>query len=248
MGRLSSFECLTHPTIVRADLLDGKTAIAGLRAVAVIAVLCVLDTSTASASSHEHNHEGLTWPPETRGITNVVIHPGVEEEAKARLGKRIRMDRLELKARTHPEADWALGRHFTRITVIDKEDKNSGQVASQMVFFSRDRNATVQVEFDQKEEVQAVNSFPSREYQPEITDEEIAEAVALAATHFLNQGLAQIAGLKGYGILAYRPEGTGFFDTRVLYVSFHKHDDAPPEFVAWVDLTNQRVLTGRKEQ
>lgn len=191
---------------------------------------------------HRHSHEGLTWPPQPRDITNVVVRSNIEQEKKGRALRKDRMDRLEAKAKTTPEAKRALGKQFTRITVIDKEDKETGTVISQLVFFSREHNATVEVKFDKDEKMQAVNSIPAQEYQPEITDEEIEEATALARSYFRSQGFARIAGLKAYGILAYKPQGVGFFDTRVLYVSFHKHDDALPELSAWVDLTNQLVL------
>ena len=188
-----------------------------------------------------HSHEGLTWPPPPRGITNVVLHSNIEEEKKDRALEKARIDRLEAKAKTTPEAQRALGKQFTRITVIDSEDKETRSVIPRLVFFSRDHNATVEVTFDKNEKVQAVNSIPAQEYQPEITDEEINEATALARSYFRSQGFG-IAGLKAYSILAYKPQGVGFFDTRVLYVSFHKHDDAPPELSAWVDLTSQRIL------
>lgn len=204
-------------------------------------------TEAVAPLGPRHNHEGLTWPPQPRGITNVVIHSNLEQEIKDRLLEKARMDRrLERIATTNPEVIRALGQQFTRITVIEKEDKTNGRVVSQMVFFSRDRNATVEVDFDD-EEIRAVNSLPPWDYQPEITDEEVTEAAALARTYFLNQGRATIAGLNAYGILAYQPEGVGFFGTRVLYVSFHQHEDAPPEFAAWVDLTNQLILKTREE-
>ena len=157
------------------------------------------------------------------------------------------MDRLEKKAKTDPWAKQALGNRFKRIKLIDKEDEKNGKVVSQMVFFSRDKNATVVVEFD-NEEIRAINQTFAWDYQPEITDEEVTEAAELARNYFLNQGHAKIAGLKAYGILAYKPEGKGFFDSRVLYVSFHKHDDAPPELAAWVDLTNRLILKSREER
>ena len=204
-------------------------------------------TEAVAPPAQGHNHEGVTWPPQPRGITNVVVHSSVEQEKIGRAIEKARLDRLESKAKTHPEANRALGNRFTRIALIDKEDKTNGKVVSQMVFFSRDKNATVEVQFD-NDEIQAVKSVPAWQYQPEITDEEIAEAAQLARTHFLNQGLAKIADLKAYGILAYKPKGGGFFETRVLYVSFHQNDDAPPEFAAWVDLTNQMILKERQEQ
>lgn len=196
----------------------------------------------------QHGHEGLTWPPQPRGITNAVVHSNVEQEKKDIDLQRARMDRLVRKARTAPEVNRALGNAFTPIAVIDKDDKTSGRTVTQMVFFSRENNTTVDVEFDKGEAVRAVRSTPAWEYQPEITDEEAAEAAGLARAYFLGQGIAKAAGLRAYGILAYRPEGKGFFDTRVLYVSFHKHGDALPELAAWVDLTNQLILKTRQEQ
>jgi hypothetical protein len=118
---------------------------------------------------------------------------------------------------------------------------------SQLVLFSHDANATVEVGFDSEEKIKTVTFTPARDYQPEITDEEIKEAADLARKYFIRQGFKRIAGLQAYGILAYKPEGTGFFETRVIYVSFHKHDDAPPQLIAWVDLTNQQILQVREE-
>ena len=182
-----------------------------------------------ASPGHRHSHEGLTWPPQPRGSTNVVVRSNIAEEKKVRALEKDRIDRLEAKAKTMPEVKRALGKRFTRITVIDGEDKETSPVITQLVFFSREHNATVEVEFDKDENVQAVKSIPAQEYQPEITDEETEEATALARSYFRSQGFARIAGLKAYGILAYKPQGVGFFDTRVIYVSFHKHDDALPE-------------------
>ena len=200
------------------------------------------DPSGAVASpGYRHNHEGLTWPPQPRGITNAVVRSNIAEEQKGLALEKDRIERLEAKAKTTLEVQRALGKLFTHITVIDSENKETGTVTTQLVFFSRDQNATVEVTFDKKEKIQAVNSIPAQEYQPEITDEETKEATALARSYFRSQGF-RIAGLKAYGILAYKPQGVGFFDSRVLYVSFHKDDDAPPELSAWVDLTNQLIL------
>jgi hypothetical protein len=193
-------------------------------------------------SGFRPNHEGMTWPPQPRDITNVVVHSNIEQEKKGRALRKDRIDRLEAKTKTNPGAKQALGKQFTRITVIDREDKGTGTVVRQLVFFSRERNATVEVNFDKDEELQTTHSIPAWEYQPEITDEEAEEAAALARTYFLSQGFVKIADLKAFAILAYKPKGVGFFDTRVLYVSFHKQADAIPELTAWVDLSNQLVF------
>src|SRR5207247_1926631 len=44
---------------------------------------------------HGHNHEGVTWPPQPRGITNVVVHSSAEQEIIGRAIERARLDRLE---------------------------------------------------------------------------------------------------------------------------------------------------------
>ena len=199
----------------------------------------------AHADGHMHGHEGLTWPPQPRGITNSVIHSNLAQENIDRGKHKIRMDDLERIVKADAGAKRSLGVKHTRITLIDKVDKHNGKVVNHLVYFNRDRNETVEIEFQNKK-IQKVSTKPASEYQPEITDEEITEAAELARAHFLNQGHAKVAGLKAFGILAYTPEGVGF-DSRVLYISFHEHDDAPPQLMAWVDLTNQLIIKAREE-
>lgn len=200
----------------------------------------------AGSPGHQHNHEGQTWPPQPVGITNVVLFSDPVKESRDKIAKKSRLDFLEGIARADPIAKLQLGNKSTRITEIIKSDKKTGKSVSQVVFFSRDKNKTVEIDY-QNNKVQAINSRPAWDYQPEITDEEITEAAELARTYFLNLGRARVLLLKAYGILAYRPEGNGFFDTRVIYVSFHEDNDSPPQLMAWVDLTNQLVINAREE-
>lgn len=199
-----------------------------------------------TGNTTEHNHAGLPWPPEPRGITDVVIHTDVAQEVGINRLASDSMNHLELQAKNNPNANRALGKKFKRITQIDKVDKKSGKIISDVVFFSYDKNATVNIEFA-NDTIQTVKSTPAVEYQPEITDEEATEAEALARKYFLDHGITQISNLEAFSILAYKPTGVGFFDTRVIYVSFHDHDDAPPQFMAWVDLSQQRIIKARKE-
>ena len=235
----------TAPT--RAVLIAWSIAVTALTGLSGSQGIASADPQEAGAPpGQQHSHEGLTWPPQVRGSTNAVVHSNIEQENTGRAIAGARMDRLEQKAKTHREANRALGNRSTRITVIDREDKTTGKKTTQLVFFSRDKNATVEVDFD-NEQIQTVRSIPAWEYQPEITDEEATEAAELARTYFLNQGFAKAGSMIAYSILTYKPRaskpaGAGFFDTRVLYVSFHQHHDAPPEFAAWVDLTNQLIL------
>ncbi|MBK7234869.1 MAG: hypothetical protein IPI02_04255 [Sterolibacteriaceae bacterium] len=202
-------------------------------------------------TAHVHDHGDQTWPPQPRGIEDVVdfSQPGFQEAR--RLKRQQRFNELEQRSAARTDFQGALGRRFTRIAVVDEEDKTGKARGSRFTYFSRSNNATVEVRFDGAR-VSSLKSIPASEYQPEITDEEIAEATALARNHFLGLGQtridARIPVLKGYGILAYRREGKGFYDGRVIYVSFHADDDAPPEFMAWVDLTKQTVMKTREER
>jgi hypothetical protein len=217
------------------------------------------DSAEAVPSApHRHNHEGLTWPPQPRGITNVTVHSPLRKDDSTHETNRAHLDRLEQKAH---RAVLGLGTRVTPGLVLEKDDKPArdersettqaaeprSRVVQQLVLFSHDRKATVEVGFNAEETIEAVHFIPANEYQPDIMEEEIAEAAQLARAYFLREGFHRVAGLRAYGILAYKPEGTGFYDTRVIYISFHKHDDAPPELMAWVDLTNQQILQAREE-
>lgn len=210
--------------------------------------------SAGHRHSHNHPHDGLTWPPQPRGLTNVLLHSNVTEENQGHARKQARLDRLEYKAKGDVRAIHGLGNRHTHVTIIDQEDekedrdvKGQPTVVSRLVSFSHEKNVTVEVGFDAEERIVSVSTTPAKDYQPEITDEEIKEAEQLARKYFSRQGSKQVAGLQAFGILAYKPEGTGFYDTRVIYISFHKDNDSPPELMAWVDLTNQRILHVREE-
>jgi hypothetical protein len=198
------------------------------------------------ATAHVHDHGNQTWPPQSPGNKGVVdfSDPGIEQVRRLKLKQRF----AEIEKRAAARADFqhAVGRKFSRISIVDEEDKTGNARNSRFTYFSYDTNATVEVLFDGTS-VRSVNTRAASEYQPEITDEEIAAATELARTHFLSLGRTRVQELKGYGILAYRPEGKGFYESRVIYISFHANDDAPPEFVAWVDLTNQTIVKAREE-
>jgi len=199
------------------------------------------------ATAHVHDHGNQTWPPQPPGGTGVVdfSNPGIEQARHLTLQRRFA--EVEQHAATRADFQRAVGRQFARITVVDEEDKTGKARNSRFTYFSYDTNATVEVLFDGAS-VRSVNTIAASEYQPEITDEEIAEATALARTYFLSLGRTRVQELQGYGILAYRPQGKGFYESRVIYVSFHATDDAPPEFVAWVDLTNRTIVNSREER
>jgi hypothetical protein len=197
-------------------------------------------------TGHVHDHGNQTWPPQPRGMRNAVLLSNPEEEALVDATRRGRAAGQERVAVARAEVRQALGTRYTRAAVVEGRDKSGAARASRLVYFSHSTNQTVEVTVD-GQQVRGVRSIPAAEYQPEITDAESAEAEALARAHFASLGAARVAELRAFGILAYQPTGTGFYATRVLYVSFHADSDAPPEYVAWVDLSQRRVLRARQE-
>lgn len=208
--------------------------------------LCLLSSALTFAHNgevHGDPHAGQIWPPQPQGISNINDQ---SETSELRLMSGIsRIDTLEASALSRYKN--ALGSKFTRVALIDSVDETGKIINSTLVFFSHSRNTTVEFTFV-NDKVKSVKSIPAGTYQPEITDEEAAEAQAIAQSYFLNKGITSVANLKAYSILAYKPEKSGFYNTRVIYVTFHDNDDSPPEYRAWVDLTRQQVIkTGEEE-
>ncbi|MGE0824936.1 MAG: hypothetical protein AB7G75_17745 [Candidatus Binatia bacterium] len=198
-------------------------------------------------TGHVHDHADQTWPPQPPGLTKVVdfSNPGIEQLRHKDL--QLRFAQLEQVAGTRSPLTKALGHRFSRITVIDEAEKGKPPHSSRFVYFSQENNSTVEVTFNGVA-IQAINTIAPSEYQPEITEEEVLAATQIARTHFLSLGLTRVQDLQGYGILAYQPEGKGFYDSRVIYISFHVDNDSRPELVAWVDLSHQTILDAREER
>jgi hypothetical protein len=169
-----------------------------------------------------------------------------DEERLAAQARRRRADAQEGLAVARADVRQALGTRFTRAAFVEGRDKSGAALPSRLVYFSNANRSTVEVTVD-GQQVRSVRTIPATEYQPEITDAEIAEAEGIARAHFAALGQDRVAQLQAFGILAYQPRGKGFYPTRVLYISFHRDSDAPPEYVAWVDLTEGRVLRARQE-
>lgn len=197
-------------------------------------------------TGHLHDHGDQTWPPQPPGIRNVVPlgNPAREQqEAKAREGRANARDRIAMAS---PDVLRALGERYTRAAFIEDRDKAGAVRSTRLVYYSYSNDSTVEVTFT-GQRLAGIRNLPAVEYQPEITDGEIAEAEAIARSYFMASGENRVVQLQAFGILAYQPIGKGFYATRVLYISFHRDSDSPPEYVAWVDLSGQRVLRARKE-
>jgi len=199
-------------------------------------------------TGHVHDHANQAWPPQPSGLSNVVAlgNPGVTQR-NAELDRRHKAERERI-ALADPGVRKALGRRYTSPYLVEPDEKEAADGdTARLVYFSHEKNKTVEVTVNNKR-VLGVREIDPAQYQPDVTDDEIAEAEGIARTYFGDRGKARVAALRAYGILAYPPRGESFFPVRVIYVSFHASDDSPPEFQAWVDLSNRRVIRSREER
>jgi len=197
---------------------------------------------------HGHDHSNLIWPPTPHGADNIVVRSEAEAQRQRQATGLARLDALDQKVRANPLVAEALGQRSTRVAfvdiAIDAKAKAAGE-PSRLVYYNRDTNTTVQVLLGLNE---TVLTAPASVYQPDLAESEEQEAVTIARKYFVQAGNSRVAALRGYTIMAYPPNQKGFYSTRVAYVSFHVNDDARPEFEAWVDLSNQRVIKAQGDQ
>jgi hypothetical protein len=147
-----------------------------------------------------------------------------------------------------------LGARYTFIssTILDSGYKQpSGCCAvtpqkSRLTFYSYSNKATVDVEM----KALAVTQISSREnYLPLEGEEELREAIALARQD--SRLAAGVQGLEGHAILTQPGDGLLWNDPgyghRVYWVTFSKGLSGNPEYMALVDLTEQKILKAQKE-
>lgn len=219
-------------------------------------------------TGHVKHPAGNKWPPEPEGLIGVRNFSDPTDANRRGSDEDSHFSRVENLLRNQRQITWLASRKLTRLsveTVTKKPDNNAttsaeaapgtsanagvvtaGTSERRLNFFDRQGNQTVTVRESATGQT-TVTTTPAATSQPEITAAETAEAVTLARQYFSRQGITRVPALKGFGILAYKPTGNGFYASRVIYVSFHYNSDSPPEYVALVDLSRQSVLSARKE-
>ena len=184
------------------------------------------------------------FPPQPMSIENVRMENSGRVMARA----AIVQESAETLARQSADVQLALGDRYAYIgqEVLNmKGDRNNSQVRH--TYFSHSKNATIEVLMDQ-ELVRAIHPIAPDIYQPPLSETEMAEAIQIARRTLLAEGITQIADLEGHTILALPTDGnSAFFNHRIGYVSFHRNVDVGPEYVAWVDLTDQVVVESRED-
>lgn len=213
------------------------------------------DSSTQQLSPNDHGHilphrfdrftqYGGTWPPQPKNIENVVWFSDDASELSAasmKLSAAAEISAASAAVRS------ALGSRFTHIGTVSHSAKGESSTQEIVTYFSHSNNATVEVTMANGA-ILEVNEIPPTEYQPPLTDSEIQEAVTIARDYWNTSGYERVNELEGFGILGLTPNGaTGFYEVRVVYVSFHVDADARPEYVGYVDLTNQVMLESWEE-
>ncbi len=228
-------------------------AVFALLSISIVPMAARLHKGQAQLSNHNHldtnrfTGPGQVWPPQPKNRTNVVWLTQTTDGFRSNLQSKGRTGST-LSSEDIPE----LGSDFTYIGETEIQEKGSPGIKKRMTFFSHSNNATVEV-VTQGDNIERTERVVPSKYQPPLTSEEVEKAVDIARKSLIDSGFDRVGPLKGYGILAFKssaetvPGEGGFYDTRVAYVSFHEHIDARPEYVAWVDLTQQLVLKSRED-
>lgn len=207
--------------------------------------------SSDNGDGHTHDHGQAvplleSWPPQPVGITEVTFL--VPQAGEAIAAAQEADDQAEAIALASPAVQAALGITYVHAATIHRHGKDPATAAGKEVaevrvaYFSYTNNATVEVAVAAGK-VASVQSVAAATYQPEPTRQERVRAIELARDYFLAEGESRVNELHGFVIMAYRPQGaTGFYDSRVLYVTFHQSLDERPEYLAWVDLSHETIL------
>ncbi len=184
------------------------------------------------------------FPPQPKSMENIRAEQSGAQMARAATAR----ERADASARQSADVQLALGDRYAYIGqefLGVKGDRNNSQVRH--TYFSHSKNATIEVLMDQ-ESVRTIHSIAPNIYQPPLTETEVAEAIQIARRALRAEGITQIADLEGHTILALPTDGnSAFFNHRIGYVSFHRNVDVGPEYVAWVDLTDQVVVESRED-
>ena len=200
--------------------------------------------------AHSHFSDRFTtihagWPPQPKAMRDVTwlrdSSSFVSQETHQTVaGNTVAQESVEVRA--------ALGARFTYLGTGGIHTKGQAdQAQARVTYFSHSRRSTVEVLVSDGW-VSDVTSTPATDYQPPLIPAEVAQAVTIARGALQSAGYLRLSMLEGYGILALPSEGQqAFYAHRVVYVSFHAHEDAPPEYVAWVDLTERTVVESGEE-
>ncbi|MEM9653787.1 MAG: hypothetical protein AAGA65_16970 [Actinomycetota bacterium] len=184
---------------------------------------------------------GDVWPPQPRSATAMIDRSAVDFAPMSAADRLLAIDGAAPAGRAPSEVlaadDNVLGAIGESANLIAVEEVDG---ATHLAWFSLSNNQTVEVVVKGDRVTSLVTSDPTV-FQPELSHAEKLAAVDVARAHWVGKGDRRIDGLEGFSILAFQPGGA-YYDTRMVYVSFHVDEDARPELLAWVDLVTGDVI------
>lgn len=253
-------------------LFRGRLLPMALAAVGAFAVTALAHENSGAVQEDGRftpNVDGAMFPPQPKEIANVRQYDPAPEEGGSltdlvdepiRMMNRARslsasraadsgVTRFDAAraALTDGAVRRALGERFSIIDSARVRDK-SGLVKDRfrVSFFSQDNNRTVAVIYADGR-IESIDTEAASNDQPPLGEMEMTRAIELAREHWETEGVSRVNDLKGYAIQTFESDGSPY-ENRVAYVSFHTESPEPPEFVTWVDLTNEQVLRAEVSQ
>ncbi len=185
--------------------------------------------------------QGDVWPPRPDGAgapTRIQqAEPGYNSEP------------LAVRGAERSAVDEHLGERWDVLEIAEGVSGGKGQSdrSRQVVtYFSYDLNQSVQVEMRGANATDIKIIEPSRAQLP-LNPNEKARAVEIARAHWADQGQSAVNDLEGFSIQAFQPDGQ-FYGVRMVYVSFHENADTRPDFLTWVDLSNETVADSKRDE
>ncbi len=184
---------------------------------------------------------GEVWPPQPKDATDVVARSFGDLEPEPMDERLAALDADAPAAQAPSEvvaddaaAQAALGDNVNLIAVERSAD------GAQLIYYSLSNNQTVDIAVADGA-VASLDTYSPGDFQPELSVDEKNAAIDLARVHWQGRGDSRIDSLQGFGILAFQPGGD-YYDTRMVYVSFHVDEDARPELLTWVDLAAGQII------
>lgn len=237
----------------------------GLAAIAITTLGAgTLVGADANDGTHTHNHEtdpehgehyhaadldgegrftgqGEVWPPRPDGAGEPTEVPNEEPEYVE--------DPLVDRASRPTDVADLLGERWDVLEVIEAISVGKGETdpgGQAVTFFSYDNNQSVRVELRGGAVTRIETTDPARGQLP-LNPEEKERAIDIARDHWSEQGESAVNDLEGFSIQAFEADGS-FYDVRMVYVSFHQNADTRPDFLTWVDLSNESVADAKRDE
>lgn len=191
------------------------------------------------------NEAGAIWPPQLREITQVRQYQPVPGDSQARRTSDLSLQSVE----SDSSVAEALGERFRLLSSVQRQDKSGRDAWQRLLYYSYslDQTVAVIVRGERPQRVDSVTVTPASIDQPPLSEQEMAEAIALARAYWRSEGASEVEALTAYAIQTFQSDGTPF-PSRMSYVSFHIESPEAPLYANNVDLSTNTVERSGVEQ